>query len=65
MQPRIVHLYVNGMNLIALEFVELMKELAKKNNGEMPENFSNDINKWSLESMGRIAFDKHLGMYIS
>lgn len=62
MQPRNAQIYLGSMNSVADQFLDLMRSYMRKNEmGEMPHDFVNDINKWSLESMGVIALDKHLG----
>ncbi|RZC10208.1 p450 domain containing protein [Asbolus verrucosus] len=62
MQPRNVLQYVDRMNLVADELNDNIKYLSEQNsNGEMPENFNTELYKWSLESIGVVTMDKHLG----
>jgi cytochrome P450 family 12 len=61
MQPRNNLQYVDKMNLVADELVDNVKFLAEQHNGEMPDNFNNELYKWSLESVGVVTLDKHLG----
>jgi cytochrome P450 family 12 len=61
MQPRNNLQYIDKMNLVADELVDNVKFLAEQHNGEMPDNFNNELYKWSLESVGVVTLDKHLG----
>jgi cytochrome P450 family 12 len=65
MQPRNNLQYIDKMNLVADELVDNVKFLAEQHNGEMPDNFNNELYKWSLESVGVVTLDKHLGIVIS
>ncbi|KAG5868163.1 hypothetical protein JTB14_005385 [Gonioctena quinquepunctata] len=62
MQPRTVNQYVAKMDEIARELVENMKYFSKlSQDNQMPENFMNELYKWSLESIGMVALNKHFG----
>lgn len=62
MKPQVALQYVKSMDLIAGEFVERMRDLSRQNpEKQMPEDFSSELNKWALESIGVIAIDKRLG----
>lgn len=62
MQPRVTIHYVNKMDLVAQEFIEIIRKLAITDpKRQMPDDFGNELNKWALESMGVIAIDKRLG----
>lgn len=62
MQPRTAQLYVDKINEIAYDFVKRIKYLSEQNaENRLPEDFTNELNKWSLESIGYIAFEKRLG----
>ncbi|RZC32516.1 cytochrome P450 12a4, mitochondrial, partial [Asbolus verrucosus] len=62
MQPRNVLQYVDQMNLIADELIDNIKYFSEQNEyGEMPKDFNNELYKWSLESIGVITMDRHLG----
>ncbi|RZC35922.1 cytochrome P450 12c1, mitochondrial [Asbolus verrucosus] len=62
MQPRNVLRYVDQMNLVADELIDNIKYFSEQNEyGEMPEDFNHELYKWSLESIGVVTMDKHLG----
>jgi hypothetical protein len=61
MQPRNSLQYADKMNLVADELVDNIKFLVEQNNGQMPKTFTNELHKWSLESIGVVTLDKHLG----
>jgi hypothetical protein len=61
MQPRNSLQYADKMNLVADELVDNIKFLAEQNNGQMPKTFTNELHKWSLESIGVVTLDEHLG----
>ncbi|KAJ8912890.1 hypothetical protein NQ315_011213 [Exocentrus adspersus] len=60
MQPRIAKMYVNAIAASAQEFVDRIKVLQDRK-GEMPEDFLNELHKWSLESIAKVALDVRLG----
>ncbi|XP_069672594.1 probable cytochrome P450 301a1, mitochondrial [Periplaneta americana] len=60
MQPRVTKLYVAPINSVADDFLKRIKSLRNEKQ-EMPENFMNELHKWSLESIVYIAMDKRLG----
>ncbi|EFA07581.1 probable cytochrome P450 12c1, mitochondrial [Tribolium castaneum] len=62
MQPRNISQYTDKMNSVADELVNNITNLLEESeNGEMPENFHNELYKWSLESVGLVTLDTHLG----
>lgn len=62
MQPKIANMYIPKIDEVADDFVENIRRLSKSNpNGEMPEDFKNELNKFTLESVGLIALDKRFG----
>ncbi|CAH1127939.1 unnamed protein product [Ceutorhynchus assimilis] len=62
MQPRTAEMYVDSMDDVANEFIDNIRRFSKSNSkNEMPEDFQNEIYKWTLESMGVIAFNKRIG----
>lgn len=64
MQPRAVKKYIDKIDETAAELVDNMKYFAKNNSKqEMPENFLNEIYKYTLESIGIISMDKRFGRY--
>ncbi|XP_017845037.1 probable cytochrome P450 12a4, mitochondrial [Drosophila busckii] len=62
MQPKNVRLYYKKMSQVNCEFVELIKAKRDATTLEAPENFLEDINRWTLESVSVVALDKQLGL---
>ncbi|XP_026464272.1 cytochrome P450 CYP12A2-like [Ctenocephalides felis] len=60
MQPRNIKQYIAPVEEVTDEFIARMNHLRDSNN-EMPKDFSHELNKWSLESIARIALDTRLG----
>lgn len=61
MQPKIVKFYIPGVDSVAQEFVERIKVIQEPN-GEMPDDFYNEINQWALETIGFISMDHRWGV---
>lgn len=62
MQPRTIEMYVGSMNEVANDLLELIRHLAKKDpNKEMPDNFQNELYRWTLESVGVVAYNRRIG----
>lgn len=62
MQPRVIKRYTTSIDEIARELVENMTYFADKHkNNEMPNNFLDELYKFSLEAVALIAVDKRLG----
>lgn len=61
MQPRIVKSYIPIIDQIVMEFFENIPKLQDKN-GEMPGNFHEFLNRWSLESITAITLEKRLNL---
>ncbi|KAJ8977308.1 hypothetical protein NQ317_009326 [Molorchus minor] len=62
MQPRTTQRYIRTMDTVANDLVKNIRCLAKeRQNNEMPEDFQNELYKWSLESVGIVAFNRRLG----
>lgn len=61
MQPKTVKSYVPVVESIADEFVERIRQIRDKNL-EVPGDFANETNKWSLESISSIALDQRLNL---
>ena len=61
MQQKNVDLYVPAVDEVAREFVAKINKLRDYNN-EMPDNFSNKLSEWALESIGTIALGQRLGV---
>lgn len=60
MQPRNTKVYVQPIDDVAGEFVDRIKTL-RDSKMEVPKNFINELNKWSLESIATVALDTRLG----
>lgn len=61
MQPKTVKLYVGDVESITNDFIERIRVIRDEQN-EMPADFSNELNKWSLESISYIALSRRLGL---
>lgn len=61
MQPKVARAYVGPVDLVAREFIDLIREIRDANQ-ELPDEFGNKLNEWSLESIGMIALDHRLGL---
>ncbi|XP_063705970.1 probable cytochrome P450 12a5, mitochondrial [Culicoides brevitarsis] len=61
MQPKTVELYVNRIDEVTRELVEIIRE-ARDEKDETPADFGHYMERWSLESMGTIALDTRLGV---
>lgn len=61
MQPRVIKSYVEPVDTVAREFVAKMRQM-RDGNGEMPDDFAQELNQWSLESIGVIALEQRLGV---
>lgn len=62
LQPKTVKTYIPPTDEVAIDF--LTHVIAKRDvNNELAADFGNDLNKWSLESIGLIALDQRLGVF--
>lgn len=61
MQPKIVKSYIPTIDGIVNDFMQNIESIQDKN-GETPANFSDYLNRWSLESITAIALEKRLGL---
>ncbi|KAG5675033.1 hypothetical protein PVAND_004972 [Polypedilum vanderplanki] len=61
MQPKTMKLYCTQVDEIAKEFVGIMRKL-RDEKCEMPADFSNYINSWSLESVVAVALERRLNI---
>nr|XP_024218841.1 probable cytochrome P450 301a1, mitochondrial [Halyomorpha halys] len=64
LQPRIAQLYLKPIEETAKEFVNRIRDIRNENK-EVPDDFLNEIHKWSLESIAKIALDVRLGCLTS
>ncbi|KAH8243067.1 hypothetical protein KR032_004291 [Drosophila birchii] len=62
MQPKNVRMYYKKMSLVNQEFVQRIREIRDPNTLEVPDNFIDTINRWTLESVSVVALDKQLGL---
>ncbi|XP_046834494.1 probable cytochrome P450 301a1, mitochondrial [Vespa crabro] len=60
LQPRTAKMYVGSIEEASRSFL-LRIESIKNINDEVPDDFLNEIHKWSLESIARVALDVRLG----
>ncbi|KAI4495621.1 hypothetical protein M0802_008456 [Mischocyttarus mexicanus] len=60
LQPRTAKMYVGAIEEASRSFL-LRIESIKNSNNEVPDDFLNEIHKWSLESIARVALDVRLG----
>lgn len=60
LQPKISQLYIGPIEETSIEFIERIKVI-RNVNSEVPDDFLNEIHKWSLESLAKIALDVRLG----
>lgn len=61
MKPQIVSSYIPLIDSVVNDFMKNIPELQDEK-GEMPANFSEYLNRWSLESITAIALEKRLGL---
>ncbi|XP_013107493.1 cytochrome P450 CYP12A2 [Stomoxys calcitrans] len=62
MQPKNVHLYLKKMSQVNKEFMERIRQIRDPLSLEVPDNFEEEINRWTLESVSVVALDKQLGL---
>ncbi|CAL7945298.1 unnamed protein product [Xylocopa violacea] len=60
LQPRTARMYVNAIEEASLVFLQRIDKIRDEND-EVPDDFLNEIHKWSLESIARVALDVRLG----
>ncbi|XP_015437147.1 PREDICTED: probable cytochrome P450 301a1, mitochondrial [Dufourea novaeangliae] len=60
LQPRTVRKYITPIEVVTADFIKRIEEI-KDNDGELPGDFDNEIHKWALECIGRVALDVRLG----
>ncbi|XP_062123392.1 LOW QUALITY PROTEIN: uncharacterized protein LOC133836820 [Drosophila sulfurigaster albostrigata] len=62
LQPKIVRLYYQKLSDVNKEFIQRIREIRDHHTFEVPENFEEEINRWTLESVSVVALDKQLGL---
>ncbi|GBP62022.1 Probable cytochrome P450 301a1, mitochondrial [Eumeta japonica] len=60
LQPQTVKKYVTPIERVTDDFLQYMAG-ARDGAGDLPADFDNDIHRWSLECIGRVALDVRLG----
>lgn len=60
LQLSTVRRYVTPLENVTTEFLQRCEELLDSNS-ELPNDFDNEIHKWSLECIGLVALDTRLG----
>ncbi|KAL1505575.1 hypothetical protein ABEB36_005109 [Hypothenemus hampei] len=60
LQPRSAKIYTEVISDIADEFVQRVSKIRNRN-CEVPDDFLNEIHRWSLESLAQIALDIRMG----
>ncbi|XP_076179671.1 putative cytochrome P450 301a1, mitochondrial [Ptiloglossa arizonensis] len=60
LQPRTARMYISAIEEASLAFLKRISKLRNEND-EVPDDFLNEIHKWSLESIARVALDVRLG----
>lgn len=60
LQLSTVRRYVEPLEDVTKYFIERCEQMLDANN-ELPADFDNEIHKWSLECIGRVALDTRLG----
>ncbi|GAB0093841.1 Probable cytochrome P450 301a1, mitochondrial [Sergentomyia squamirostris] len=60
LQLSTVKRYVTPLEEVTKDFIERCEHLLD-DNSELPHDFDNEIHKWSLECIGRVALDTRLG----
>lgn len=63
LMPKIIKGYVPYIDDMSKDFVIRMKKLRDDKN-EMPDDYLNELRKWSLESIGFIALEHRLGILL-
>ncbi|XP_076231365.1 putative cytochrome P450 301a1, mitochondrial [Calliopsis andreniformis] len=60
LQPHTVRKYLTPIEAVTTDFIKRIEEIKGEDN-ELPDNFDNEIHKWALECIGRVALDVRLG----
>ncbi|XP_055539547.1 probable cytochrome P450 12a4, mitochondrial [Wyeomyia smithii] len=61
MQPKVVKHYIDKVDEVAREFMEIMKNVRDEKN-ELPADYDQWLNRWALETIGVLALDTRLGV---
>ncbi|XP_008206386.1 probable cytochrome P450 301a1, mitochondrial [Nasonia vitripennis] len=60
LQPQTVKKYITPIEVVTNDFMKRIEDI-KDENDEVPADFDNEIHKWALECIGRVALDVRLG----
>ncbi|XP_043268885.1 probable cytochrome P450 301a1, mitochondrial isoform X2 [Venturia canescens] len=60
LQPNTVRKYITPIEVVTRDFINRIEGI-KGNDDEVPGDFDNEIHKWALECIGRVALDVRLG----
>ncbi|KAL6258762.1 hypothetical protein P5V15_010710 [Pogonomyrmex californicus] len=60
LQPKTVRKYITPIEVVTEDFIRRIEEITN-DDGELPGDFDNEIHKWALECIGRVALDVRLG----
>ncbi|BFF90982.1 probable cytochrome P450 12a4 mitochondrial [Drosophila madeirensis] len=62
MQPKSMRIHYKKVSQVNQEFVQRIKAIRDASTLEVPDDFIDTINRWTLESVSVVALDKHLGL---
>ncbi|KAG7204439.1 hypothetical protein KM043_004876 [Ampulex compressa] len=62
LQPRTARMYVGAIEEASLAFLQRIARI-RDENYEVPDDFLNEVHKWSLESIAQVALDVRLGCF--
>ncbi|XP_061391257.1 cytochrome P450 CYP12A2-like [Musca vetustissima] len=62
MQPKNIRLYFQKLARVNEEFIERIRQIRDPLTLEVPENFLDEISRWTMESVSVVALDKQLGL---
>ncbi|KAL6426027.1 hypothetical protein ACFW04_008960 [Cataglyphis niger] len=60
LQPQTIKKYITPIEIVTRDFIRRIEQIQGKD-GELPGDFDNEIHKWALECIGRVALDVRLG----
>ncbi|XP_055907150.1 cytochrome P450 CYP12A2-like, partial [Eupeodes corollae] len=62
MQPKNARLYLNKMLEVNDEFLQRIREIRDPNSLEMPDNFEEELNRLTFESVAVVALNRQIGL---
>ncbi|XP_072746303.1 probable cytochrome P450 49a1 isoform X1 [Anoplolepis gracilipes] len=62
LQPRTARMYIGAIEEASIAFLHRIAKIRDKKH-EVPNDFLNELHKWSLESIARVALDVRLGCF--